>query len=418
MKSDDLSKVLNPAGVDLPPGRVLGHYRIRSLLGRGGMGCVYEVEHLELGSRYAMKAFVPGRAHSAATDERFLAESRLLARLDHPNLVKVFDLGRDPVTGILYYVMNLVLDKAGRGRNLGDLAREGADENTIAEWFAQLGDALDYIHDNGVVHRDIKLENILVSSSAHVLLSDFGISKVLRDAFRFDAVARTLTLPVTEEGKDVIGTIGYLAPELLAGGEAAAASDHYAFGVAMFRLLTGLWYEPSLEPRKGNARVDAAKLLEGFELPWAEALLPLLAEDPAARPRRIGPLVGRLKQSRGRSSARGNRAFWRLFRLVAASALAALVLAVLAVALMTRLGLLPTVPESSRDSEMARDSETAPEAEMVPAAKPEPKAEPEHELSSQSVEAKPQRASQAHPITDEQTKRIIYMSTDLPLRMR
>ena len=251
-----------------------GIYRVVRLLGRGGMGEVYEVEHPQLGVHYALKAFAREEADALRT--RFLAEGRLLARLDHPRLVRVHDLAVDAATGRPYFVMDLVLGAEGRPESLEDARRAGSvTEERAAAWLADLCDALAYIHAAGVVHRDVKLENVLVDCEGHAILSDFGISRIFNRDLRAAAGLATQTFTdAAGAPRPVMGTLGYLPPEVKAGGEATAAGDLYALGVLMFRLLTGIWYEGG---------TDAFSLLEPFELSWNDTLAPLLAADSAER---------------------------------------------------------------------------------------------------------------------------------------
>ena len=252
-----------------------GAYRVVRLLGRGGMGEVYEVEHPQLGVHYALKAFAREAAGDDPLRARFLAEGRLLARLDHPRLVRVHDLAVDDATGRPYFVMDLVLGADGRPESLEDARRAGAvTEEQAAAWLADLRDALAYIHAAGVVHRDVKLENVLVDRDGHAVLSDFGVSRIFNRDLRAAAGLVTQTFSDAGAPRPVMGTLGYLPPEVKAGGEATAAGDLYALGVLMFRLLTGIWYEDG---------TDAFALLEPFELSWNETLAPLLAADPAER---------------------------------------------------------------------------------------------------------------------------------------
>jgi len=253
-----------------------GVYRVVQLLGRGGMGEVYEVEHPQLGVHYALKAFARDSADADALRKRFLAEGRLLARLDHPRLVRVHDLAVDDATGRPYFVMDLVLGAEGRPGSLEDARRAGTvTEEAAAAWFEDLCDALSYIHSAGVVHRDVKLENVLVDRDGHAVLSDFGVSRIFNRDLRAAAGLATQTFAVASgTPRPVMGTLGYLPPEVKAGGEATAAGDLYSLGVMMFRLLTGIWYEGG---------TDAFALLDPFELSWNEALAPLLETDPAMR---------------------------------------------------------------------------------------------------------------------------------------
>lgn len=260
--------------MNLAPGEVLGPYRIVRLLGHGGMGAVYEATHRELGLARALKVFT--RPDDPALLARFLAEGRLLARLDHPRLVRVYDLGVDEATGRASFAMDLVLDLKGKACTLEDVRRAGAvTEAQAAAWFADLRAVLAYVHAHGVTHRDVKLENVLVDREGHAVLSDFGVSRILDPVLRSAAgLSRTATFVGGAAARPVMGTLGYLAPEVRAGGEATPEADLYALGVLMFRLLTGIWYEPG---------TDALALLEPFEYNWSAVLPPLLAADPRRR---------------------------------------------------------------------------------------------------------------------------------------
>ena len=278
---------------ELKPGLVIASYRVIRQLGAGGMGAVYEVEHVTLGVHYALKTFTLEKGHAELFRKRFLAEGRLLARLSHPNLVRVFDLAYDEELDLLYYVMDLVLFEDGEAHTLADIEQGSAEEGDLVQWFGELCQALAYVHAQGVVHRDIKLGNILLAPGRRVVLSDFGISKVLGDKLRTDIdVSRTMT-EVTTNGKLIMGTKGYMAPEVLRGEEVTPAADVYSLGVVFFKLLTGVWYDRSLVSR-GRADLN---LLRHFENRWQEILPQMLDEDPAKRPLDLEKLAARLTAS-------------------------------------------------------------------------------------------------------------------------
>jgi len=284
----------------------IGSYRILRLLGEGGMGAVYEVEHLGLGVRYALKAYVLDDEHADLFRKRFAAEGRLLARLNHPNLVRVIDLAFDETAGLLYYVMDLVLYKDGYAHTLDDLEPGGADEDQICDWFTQLCSALAYIHAQGIVHRDIKLNNILLAPDKHVVLSDFGISRVFGEKMRSE-IGTTRTMVSGATGNLIVGPQGYMAPEVEAGEPATPAADVYALGVVFFKLLTGVWYDKDLEPdatRPATGITSAAKLLADFERPWRDVLPAMLATDPAKRPTDLHLLPERLAPGAAASPCR------------------------------------------------------------------------------------------------------------------
>ena len=281
---------------DLAPGFVVGSYRVLRELGAGGMGAVYEVEHVTLGVHYALKTFTLEKGHTELFRQRFLAEGRLLARLSHPNLVRVFDLAYDEESDLLYYVMDLVLYKDGEAHTLADIEEGSADEDFLARWFGELCRALAYVHAQGIVHRDIKLNNILLAPDKHVVLSDFGISKVLGGRLRTDLDISQTMLATTDAatgGKLIMGTKGYMAPEVLRGEAVTPAADVYSLGVVFFKLLTGVWYDRSLVSRD---RADL-NLLRHFENRWQEILPQMLDEDPAKRPLDLVRLAARLSAS-------------------------------------------------------------------------------------------------------------------------
>ena len=299
---------------ELKPGFAVGSYRVVRALGTGGMGAVYEVVHEKLGVHYALKTFTLDHGHVELLKERFLAEGRILARLHHPSLVRVFDLDFDVATQTLYFVMDLVLYKDGQPYTLADVEDGSSDEKRVARWFGQLAAALDYIHGEGVVHRDIKLSNVLLDAQGNVVLSDFGISRFcsapLREELNVENTSASETVP---SGSLFMGTSGYMAPEVRRGEEATAASDAYSLGIVLFRLLTGIWYEN---------RQKIWDLLEPFDGTWRGILTKLLSEDPRERPNVLSPLAEQLHRSLERPCVRSRiRARWMIIGLVAAAGL-------------------------------------------------------------------------------------------------
>ena len=246
------------------------------LLGKGGMAEVYEVEHPALGVRRAMKVFNAEGERAEFLRSRFFAEGRLLARLDHPRLVKVYDCGVDEDSGAPYITMDLVIDADGKPHTLSSLHKERKTAETqLLEWYKDLADALSYIHSAGVVHRDVKPSNILVSSDGHAILADFGVSRISDDTLRRElSIEATMVTDAATAARIVFGTANYLAPEVRNGQDATAASDIYALGVTLFRMLTGVWYEPDS---------DALGILDGYDPVWRGIFPALLADDPSRR---------------------------------------------------------------------------------------------------------------------------------------
>ena len=273
-------------------GETVGSYRIVRRIGVGGMGEVYEVEHVQLGVRYALKTFVLESGDAAFLRERFLAEGRALARIGHPNVARVFDLGVMP-DGTAYFVMDLVLDAKGEPRTLADVSPDEFADADRLRWMESIASALDCIHAEGIVHRDVKASNILLNAKNDAVLVDFGISRYERGRIKREiGVEKTVVAGDEESARRlVMGTGGYLAPEIKNGGEASVASDVYALGVVFFRLLTGLWYEPG---------TDALRLLEPLEGPWSKILPWMLAADPAKRPVKLTEFLRKVRTNRVR----------------------------------------------------------------------------------------------------------------------
>ena len=253
------------------------------------MGAVYEVEHTQLGVHYALKAFTLEDGHVDVLKNKFLTEGKVLARLHDQHLVHVFDLNFDEATGTPYFVMDLVMYDDGSPRTLSDVSTEELDEDYVLQWFTELASVIDYIHEQGIVHRDIKLGNVLLSSDGHVILSDFGISRLFSERLRSDVKAvNTMVSEAVTSARLMMGTQGYMAPEVARGEEATPAADSYSLGVMFVYLLTGIWYEPGSK---------VFKLLETLEYRWIDVLPRLLSENPAERPTNLSELVEQLRNA-------------------------------------------------------------------------------------------------------------------------
>lgn len=249
----------------------IGDYRIVRLLGKGGMGAVYEVENKD-GERLALKSFTSSGAHADFLRKRFVAEGKILSLLDSPYLVKVHETGFDRKTGVPYFTMDLVLSNDGEPCTLENLRTQGGlDEWKIAALYENLCCALAYLHSKGIVHRDVKLENVLIDAEGRVVLSDFGVSRILDVDLRNEFA---VTTTFAADRAPIMGSAGYLSPELKTGAAATPADDAWALGVLVFRLLTGVWYEEDS---------SAMELVEGFDLGWRGVFSVLLDADPSRR---------------------------------------------------------------------------------------------------------------------------------------
>ncbi len=248
-----------------------GRYRVERALGHGGMATVLLARDGELGRPVAVKLLAENLAADAELRERFEREARAAARLSHPNIVGVFDVGEE--AGRPYIVMEYVQG----GTLAGLLVRRGTlAPGEAAELGRQIALALAHAHAAGLVHRDVKPENVLLTEDGTPKVADFGIARAA-------GAAR-----LTQTGA-VLGTLGYLAPAQAAGEPVTAAADVYALGAVLVELLTGraLHGSRSLEERRRQAEWPAlAAHGPPSELPRGlrEALERSLALEPRERP--------------------------------------------------------------------------------------------------------------------------------------
>ncbi len=208
---------------ELRPGDQLAGCRIESVIGRGGMGVVYRALQLDLGRPVALKVIAVDRAGDEEFRERFGREARMAAAIDHPNVVPVYAAGEED--GALFLVMRFVA-----GNDLHRLVRRDGPlpAARAAAIVAQVGAALDAAHAAGLVHRDVKPANVLLTGEEeHAYLSDFGLTRMIDPHH-----------PITDSGQ-WIGTVDFASPEQLSGARADARSDVYALGCVLHVALTG-----------------------------------------------------------------------------------------------------------------------------------------------------------------------------------
>jgi predicted Ser/Thr protein kinase len=204
--------------------RLFPQLEILAFIGKGGMGAVYKARQPALDRIVALKILPPQTAAGAGFIERFNREARALARLNHPNIVAVYEFGQ--VNGLPFFIMEFV-----DGLNLRELERAGKlSPREALQIVPQICEALQFAHDEGIVHRDIKPENILLDKKGRVKIADFGIAKIL---------GREAGADLTET-KGAIGTPHYMAPEQV---EKPASVDHradiFSLGVVFYEMLTG-----------------------------------------------------------------------------------------------------------------------------------------------------------------------------------
>src|SRR4051794_17814807 len=208
----------------------LGPYEILSPLGSGGMGEVYRARDTRLDREIAIKVLHSRLAEQPGLRERFEREARALAGLNHPHICALYDIGRD--SAVDYLVMEYL-----EGASLERKLEEGAlpiDQAIL--WALQLAEALDQAHRRGVLHRDIKPGNIMLTASGAKLM-DFGLAKTTRRPVVTDSTQLANSV-LTVEGT-ILGTLPYMAPEQLAGKEADARTDIFALGCVFYEMITG-----------------------------------------------------------------------------------------------------------------------------------------------------------------------------------
>jgi serine/threonine protein kinase len=202
-------------------GQRIGNYTITGTLGKGGMAVVYRAKQSNIDRDVAIKVIKPDLAETADLIQRFEREANTVAALSHPHIMKLFDFGEHD--DLLYLVMELL-----SGGTLADRIRQQPLTPEIAaRVMDQIADALDYAHKRGLIHRDLKPQNILLDDSGNTHLTDFGIAKVLGEG-----------VGLTQSGV-AIGTPAYMSPEQWQGQPLDSRADVYALGVMLFEMLTG-----------------------------------------------------------------------------------------------------------------------------------------------------------------------------------
>lgn len=252
-------------GRDQPEALLDDRYELGSCMGGGGMADVYRATDVRLHRSVAVKVFRSGADRAGRA--RFEDEAKLLARLNHPGLVPVHDAS---ATGPRpYLVMQLV-----EGETLEEVLERGAlPADRIAEIGHRLSEVLAYVHDNGIVHRDVKPSNVLISRDDRVFLADFGVSRLV------DAVGRMTSAGI------VMGTTTYMSPEQVRDGDIGFATDVYSLGLVLLECATGEREYPGVGAETAVARLSRPPLIpEELPEPLAGALRAMTVDEAHLRP--------------------------------------------------------------------------------------------------------------------------------------
>jgi thioredoxin-like negative regulator of GroEL len=279
------------SGMGYLPGSYVGPYEVVKFLGQGSMGTVLHARHRELKREVALKVLSLAASNDPDSVERFRRESEAVARLDHPNIVRLYERGR--ADGIHYFAMELV-----KGIPLDAvIRRERMPYAEAARLISQCAHAIDYAHGIGILHRDLKPANILLEDSGRARVTDFGLAHIDQKA--------TLTSAGT-----VVGTPLYLAPEVARGERGSRRSDIYSLGATLYELATG---RPPYEGR--DARTVMQRVLNEAPIPPEDAdprvprdlvriIAKAMARDPEDRYAHARSLANDLDQfAQGRSVA-------------------------------------------------------------------------------------------------------------------
>jgi serine/threonine protein kinase len=258
----------------LAPGSTFGGYEVEGVVGLGGIGILYRARQLRLDRPVALKLVEPDVARDPVVRERLRREARAVASLDHPNVVPLYEAGEKDGT---VYIVTRWID----GTELGTLihAEGPMAPARAARTAAQIAAGLEVAHEKGLVHRDVKPSNVILTPEGHVYLTDFGLAK------------RAESAPGLTGVDQMLGTVDYVAPEQIEGSEPDARGDVYSLGCVLYEMLAGeapfagqkggmakMWAQVNADPSPLSARRD--------DVPAAleEVMRRAMAKSPDARP--------------------------------------------------------------------------------------------------------------------------------------
>ncbi|MDP1675265.1 MAG: protein kinase [Bacteroidota bacterium] len=268
-------------------GQVISHYKILEKLGEGGMGIVYKAQDTKLDRFVALKFLPVHLAQSELDKSRLLQEAKAAASLNHPNVCSVIDI--QEFDGRQFIVMEYVEGSTLREKLPIQKVQDGL------QYAIQIGEALQAAHAKGIVHRDVKSENIMLSSDGRIKVMDFGLAK-LKGSLKLTRTSST------------VGTLAYMAPEQLHGGDVDARSDIFSYGVVLFEIFTGRFpfrgeHEAALMYSIVNEEPESVlKYREDLNPELDRIIIRTLEKDPADRYQHIDDMVSELRRLQKGSS--------------------------------------------------------------------------------------------------------------------
>ena len=281
-------------------GRTLSHYKVLEEIGRGGMGVVYRALDTTLGREVALKVLGASAGREPEQERRLKQEARAAASLAHPAVSVVYEI--DEADGATFIAMELV-----RGRPLAALlAGTPLEPLRALDLAIEIAEGLAEAHARGVVHRDLKPKNVMLTESGHVKIIDFGLAKLLRPRPPFESGADTPAWGDTDPGR-ILGTAAYMSPEQVRGAEVDARSDLFAFGALLYEMLSGeaaFRRETGVETLHAVLKEPAPRLPDpGFAAagPVLQRVLDrCLAKAPADRYTSAAELLAEIREARRR----------------------------------------------------------------------------------------------------------------------
>src|SRR4249920_2247774 len=246
-------------------GKTIAHYQILEKLGEGGMGVVYKARDTHLDRLVALKVLPPEKVADSRRKRRFVQEAKAASAMNHPNIITIYDIASE--NGIDFIVMEYV-----QGKTLDAMVpRKGLRLNETLKLAIQMADALAKAHSAGIVHRDMKPTNVMVTDDGLVKVLDFGLAKLTEVSESGDEPTRTLGHE-TEEGT-IVGTVSYMSPEQAEGKKVDARSDIFSFGSVLYEMATGQ------QAFHGDSKMSTLAAIMNQEPKPISQLVPGIARD-------------------------------------------------------------------------------------------------------------------------------------------